>query len=47
MLKEGNKPIGEMLEKNLAGVLEIFNPDYQWETQKRFLYWYFILLKFI
>jgi|TARA_B110000444_G_scaffold205674_1_gene198947 hypothetical protein len=38
MLKEGNKPIGEMLERNLAGVLEIFNPDYEWETQKRFLY---------
>jgi len=38
MLKEDSKPIGEMLERNLVGVLKIFNPDCEWETQKRFLY---------
>jgi len=38
MTKEIAKPIGEMLEKNLVGVLEIFNPDDVWETQKRFSY---------
>ena len=33
MLKEDSKPIGEMLERNLVGVLKIFNPDCEWETQ--------------
>jgi hypothetical protein len=36
--KENNKPIGEMLERNLIGVLEIFYPNAIWETQKRFAY---------
>ena len=35
---EKSKPIGEMLERNLIGVLQIFYPNAIWETQKRFAY---------
>ena len=37
-INEKKAPIGEMSEKNLLEVLKIFDPDGNWETQKRFSY---------
>jgi hypothetical protein len=36
--KERERPTDEMSEKNLVEALKIFDPDGNWETQKRFSY---------